>query len=294
MRPGQVHNALRDVAKQRGRALTEILTLYVLERFLARLASTDYASHLVLKGGVLLAAYRLRRPTGDIDVQLTDVTLDIEHLRRIVSTVAAVGSDDGVVLSPGEMTVETIRDDDEYNGLRVHVPARLHSFAMDLKLDVSTGDPIWPKPTDVELPALLGGSVTVLGHPMITVIAEKTVTIVQRGTTSTRWRDFADVRSLARTWSFTAGDLWQAASLVAGHRHATLVPIGTVTEGYELVAQTKWAAWARKNAMLEIVDSQFGDQLAAVVEFIDPVFSKNVSGDDRWDPDRYAWVPANT
>ena len=56
MRPGQVHNALREIARARGRAVNETLTLYVLERFLARPAVTDYASHLVLKEGVLLAA----------------------------------------------------------------------------------------------------------------------------------------------------------------------------------------------------------------------------------------------
>jgi hypothetical protein len=64
---------------------------------------------------------------------------------------------------------------------------------MDLKFDVSTGDPIYPAPQIIELPALLHGSVRLLGHPLPTVVAEKTVTVLQRGTTSTRWRDFVDV-----------------------------------------------------------------------------------------------------
>ncbi|WP_348522385.1 hypothetical protein [Cryobacterium sp. CG_9.6] len=44
------------------------------------------------------------------------------------------------------------------------------------------------------------------GHPPETVIAEKAVTGLQRGVTSTRWRDFLDLRSLAGTLTFRAGD----------------------------------------------------------------------------------------
>lgn len=36
MRPAQIHAALGRQARERGRATTELLTLYVLERFLAR------------------------------------------------------------------------------------------------------------------------------------------------------------------------------------------------------------------------------------------------------------------
>jgi hypothetical protein len=289
MRPAQVHAAIRREAVAKGRAFPEMLTLYGLERFLARLRQTPYTSDFVLKGGLLLAAYRLRRPTRDIDVQAVDLTLDQEHLRAVVAAVAAVESEDALVLDPDSVTVDAIRDDDEYGGLRVHVPSRIHTFRLDLRLDVSTGDPIWPAPQTVSLPGILGGTVDVLGYPLPMVVAEKTVTVLQRGTTSTRWRDFADVRSLARTSPFVAGDLATTAAAAASHRQITLGPIAAVTDGYGDIAQAKWTAWVSKNQMADAVEARFEDQLAAVIAFIDPVYSGEVSGATVWDPDAYSW-----
>jgi len=289
MRPAQIHAALKRESDSRGRAFTELLTLYALERFLARLTLTPYSRDLILKGGVLLAAYRLRRPTRDIDMQLVDVTLDEQHLRDVVDAVATVGVQDGLVLDPTRTRVEAIRDDDEYSGLRVHVPATVHTFTMDLKLDVSTGDAIYPAPQIIELPALLHGSVRLLGHPLPTVVAEKTVTVLQRGTTGTRWRDFVDVRALARTYPFSASELATAAAAVAAHRQVQLAPLAAVTQGYGVIAQTKWASWVRRNDLGGSVEARFDDQLADVIAFIDPVYAGQVNHAAVWDPDRYAW-----
>lgn len=62
---------------------------------------------------------------------------------------------------------------------------------------MNVGDPIWPAPRAVELPRLLGGTITVIGYPLPMVFAEKIITALQRGTINTRWRDFADVYLLA-------------------------------------------------------------------------------------------------
>jgi hypothetical protein len=47
--------------------MAEYLRLYALEGFVLRLEYSSHRSQFVLKGGVLLAAYGLRRPTADID-----------------------------------------------------------------------------------------------------------------------------------------------------------------------------------------------------------------------------------
>lgn len=66
-RPNQVLNQLNQLAREQRRPAAEIYTLYALERVLDRLGHTRCRDDFVLKGGVLLAAYRLRRPTSDID-----------------------------------------------------------------------------------------------------------------------------------------------------------------------------------------------------------------------------------
>ena len=58
MTPAQTYTALQRLAREQKRPVSEVLTLYGLERVSARLAQTEYAEDFVLKGGVLLAAYR--------------------------------------------------------------------------------------------------------------------------------------------------------------------------------------------------------------------------------------------
>lgn len=67
---GQAYLDLRRKARQDRRPVDELIQLYVLEGFLARLAQTPFAERFVLKGGMLLAALgaalrccaRTRRP----------------------------------------------------------------------------------------------------------------------------------------------------------------------------------------------------------------------------------------
>ena len=65
---GQAFLALRSKALSAGRTTAEYLRLYALEGFLLRLAHSSHKNRFVLKGGVLLAAYELRRPTADVDL----------------------------------------------------------------------------------------------------------------------------------------------------------------------------------------------------------------------------------
>jgi hypothetical protein len=52
---------LQNRVRAEGRGTRKFLTLYVVERWLARLSTPPYADQFVLKGGMLLAAYDARR-----------------------------------------------------------------------------------------------------------------------------------------------------------------------------------------------------------------------------------------
>ena len=289
MTPAQTYRALQALARGMQRNTEELFILYGLERVLARLQTTRYRDDFVLKGGVLLAAYKLRRPTRDADMQVVDVTLDEEHMRAVLAAIAAAPADDGVTVELDSITVEAIRDEDEYSGLRVKFTARLHTAKLSLALDVSTGDPIYPAPTPVVLPGLLGQDVLLQGHPPTTVIAEKAITILQRGTQSTRWRDYVDLRSLARTRVFVADELLTAAQAVARHRHVVLGPVAPLVAGYGAIAQRKWAAWRRSQEMTDRCLEQLDEQMSELVTFIDPVFATRLPSNATWNPDRYVW-----
>src|SRR5713101_2807501 len=65
---GRAYLDLQNRARREGRTTQELLILYVLERWLARLAVSSSAGTFVLKGGLLLAALDARRPTADGDL----------------------------------------------------------------------------------------------------------------------------------------------------------------------------------------------------------------------------------
>jgi predicted nucleotidyltransferase component of viral defense system len=290
MTPEQTFTALQKVARQQGRAVQELLTLYTLERFLARLVLSSFADSFVLKGGVLLAGYGLRRATRDVDVQAIDFVLDEKHCRKVVAAVAAVGAGDGIVFEAVPMRIEQIRDEGEYSGVRVHIQAQLHSARIAVKLDISTGDPMFPDAQRVTMPCILGGEFALMGYALETVIAEKAVTILQRGVTSTRWRDYMDLRSLSRGRSFDATTLRQAIEEVAKYRGVTLSAPSASLSGHDEIAQSKWAAWRTKSDVEDITLAILKDQLTEVSTFLDPIFVDAVDHATAWDPTSKNWI----
>lgn len=186
---GRAYNDLRNLAGREQRDPAELFTLYVLESFLARLAGSEYAGDFVLKGGVLMAAFAVRRPTRDIDLAAIKISNDVSNVEDRIRAIVATAREDGVSFDPGSVVGEAIRDAADYAGVRVHVTAQLATARIALHVDVNFGDPIWPAPTDPELPLLLGGTLRLRGYPAHMVLAEKIVTAIERGDQNSRWRD---------------------------------------------------------------------------------------------------------
>lgn len=64
-----VHQRLLNLSKARGRPFNELLQFYAIERFLYRLAQSQYRNRLVLKGALMLLVWKtpFTRPTRDIE-----------------------------------------------------------------------------------------------------------------------------------------------------------------------------------------------------------------------------------
>lgn len=74
---GQVYLDLQAKARREHRPTDELFEMYVLERFLYRLSLSAYRNRLVLKGGMLLAAFDDRRPTRDVDLLARATTSEL-------------------------------------------------------------------------------------------------------------------------------------------------------------------------------------------------------------------------
>ena len=285
---GRAYLDLRAKARGDRRPVDELLQLYILESFLARLAESRFAGQLVLKGGVLLAAFGERRPTRDIDLQAQALDNDADNIRTVICEVANLRLDDGVVFDVDGATAAVIRDEDAYSGARVTMQAELATARPHFHVDVNVGDPVTPAPQELHLPRLLGGEVVVRGYPLVMVHAEKIVTAVARGTVNTRWRDFADVYLLSRRHALIGADLTDSVRQVARHRQVELLPLARVLDGYGEIGQARWAAWRRKQQLEDRVPAAFAEVVSAVVAFADPAVSGSVRG-LSWDPSAGSW-----
>lgn len=224
----------------------------------------------MLKGGVLLAAYTDRRATRDIDLAGRRLQADAETVRAVIADVTATRVDDGLEFDSDEISVDTIREDAEYPGLRAKVTGRLASATIRFHIDINIGDPLWPEPQPVEIPRLLERStITVAAYPPELILAEKIITAIQRGTANTRWRDFVDIASLASTVVDT-DTLVEAIERVANHRYSEIEPLAKILDGYAQAAQPKYAAWRRKHR-LDSTPAEFEDLLNNVINFADPI-----------------------
>ncbi len=285
---GRAYLDLQNMARRDGRPTDELLQLYALEGFLDRLARSGHADRLVLKGGVLLAAFGNRRATRDADFAAMQLANDTDTILGLIREVAHMDVDDGLRYAPDSATAEIIRDEDEYSGTRVNLDAVLHRARLRFHVDVNVGDPIWPGPRIVHVPRLLGGqAVALTGYPLHMVHAEKIVTAVQRGTASTRWRDFGDIWTLSGSHATNGSDLVNAIVEVADHRRASLLPLAQVLDGYALLSQRRYAVWRRKQDLDQLPD-QFADVIADVIAFADPPITGSAAG-QVWNPVHRAW-----
>lgn len=276
----QIQATARSTAAKTGRAVPtqEHLIRHVLESFLDRLTRTTHAEDFVLKGGILLAAYGVRRPTKDADTNAINADVSTAHLSTVVQDIAAVDTPDGVVFDVDAISVQEIREQADYPGYRVRVKAAIGPWRGVAAWDVSTGDPIVPAPRTVRIERVLGDPIEILGYAPETTIAEKGVTILERGITSTRWRDYIDIVQLARH-GIDTDELLRSARAVARYRGVHLEPVSPHLAGYGDVGQAKWTAWRRKEGLAAISEELLDDQVALVAALLDPIFRAGASTD---------------
>jgi hypothetical protein len=290
---GRVYLDLQNRARREKRGTQELLTLYVVERWLARLARSEYVEDFVLKGGMLLAAFGQRRPTVDADALARNLARDTAAVAARVAAIAAqTDAEDGVEFLTDTVKTSVIRDDALYSGVRVVMDARIATAAVKLRVDVNFGDPVTPAARLIQLPSLRPESpvIRVLGYPVETVLAEKLSTAITLGAASTRVRDYADIYTLAATQPLNHGEVRAALLATARFRETTLQPLSSAVGN--LVELRAGAYLAYRNGLGRDgmhLPSGLDEVLATVVAFADPLMADDPAAGD-WDPVLRTWT----
>lgn len=138
----QLKAKVKNLSRGDERKSGAYIRIYFMERFLERMAISKYNDSFVLKGGLLISSLLgiNARSTMDIDATVLALPLTKKDVTNIISEIAGIQVDDNIVFKL--TNVETIMDDFEYPGVRVHMEGTLEKLRQPIKIDISTDDMI--------------------------------------------------------------------------------------------------------------------------------------------------------
>jgi hypothetical protein len=124
-----------------------------------------------------------------------------------------VPTEDVIVFDVAGIEAERIKEDVEYEGVRVSVPASLDGARVRMQVDVGFGHVVDPSPAELPFPTLLPLDAPVIrAYPPEAVIAEKFQAMVALGIANRRMKDFLTYgRSQSRSALISRASLSQFA-----------------------------------------------------------------------------------
>jgi hypothetical protein len=282
-----VHQKLLDKANAKQRPFSELLQHYANERFLYRLGRSPYRQILVLKGALVFLAWQapLTRPTRDIDF-LGFTENSVENIVRMVREIyAQLIEPDGLYFDVDSVEGEVIKEDADYQGVRIKFLLYLGKARINMRLDVGFADIVTPPPKELEVPVILAEShkPCIRAYPPETVIAEKFQAMVALGTVNSRMKDFFDLWYMANSMAFDLGLLREAIENTFRQRNTALsaqIPVALTNE-FAAQKQIQWTAFLRKNQIAG-APSNLQSVVEQLLVFFDPIFRSDKKADLRW------------
>lgn len=195
----QLKALIRNMSKEKNINSQILLRNYMMERLLERISLSKYKHRFILKGGMLIAAMvgLDTRSTMDMDATLKGAAVSQETIKLMFEEIMAVPLEDGVNMSV--KSIEDIRDEADYVGLRISLNTIFDGVKQNLKVDITTGDKITPREVSYSFKLMFEPrTIEVFAYNLETVLAEKLETIISRSTINTRMRDFYDVYILVK------------------------------------------------------------------------------------------------
>lgn len=279
-----IKQRLLNLARKEGRVYEVVLVRYALERLLYRLSISDHGDRFILKGGMLVTLWIEggNRETRDADF-LGSGDASVESLKATFAEIMAMNADDGLVFDIETLTATTIREDMEYEGVRLRTTTFLEKSRIPVTIDIGFGDAIAAGAQPFAYPSLLGMEMPrIRTYPPATVVAEKFQAMVALGVANGRMKDYFDLWAIARAVPVSDGEL-DAAIRATFERRRTAVPserppgLSKALSADE-VKQRQWRAYAQS---IDLPDLSLEEVVDAAWALVGPACSRIVSSDEE-------------
>jgi hypothetical protein len=223
--PASIRSRLQHAAKETHRPFAEILQYYDMERFLFRLSKSPHARQFILKGALMFTVLNMpqRRTTLDIDL-LARCDNRTDALEKIMKDIFQTNvPPDGLVFDYHTLRSQGIKEDADYEGVRIRFTGFLERARIPMQIDVAFGDTIYLASVFVDFPVILDFPKPRLkGYPPESVISEKFEAMVKLGQLNSRMKDFYDIWLMTRQFDFDGKNISAALKKTFEHRKTQL------------------------------------------------------------------------
>lgn len=195
----QLKAKIKNISKEKNISAQLVLQNYMMERFIERIALSDFQDQMIIKGGLLISSIvgLDSRATMDIDMTLKGKPVNESFILDYINEISRININDEVKFDV--VSITEIREIDDYFGFRVSLIAKIGTMKIPLKIDITTGDKIIPSEISYEYPLMFENrSIKIKAYNLETILSEKIETIISRGNQNTRMRDFYDIYILLK------------------------------------------------------------------------------------------------
>ncbi len=270
-----VKDRLKKYAKENGRTVQDMFTIYVLERILYRISISKYVDNFTLKGGILLYGLYTEdftRSTTDIDLLGNHISNDTDALESVFREILSLPTDDPIHFDLDTIEVIHITEFKKYHGARITTTAYLDKTRIPVGIDIGFGDVIYPERIKMNYPTLLDdASPTMYVYTTYSMIAEKLEAIISLGVANSRYKDFYDLCTIPEREDFNGLILKNALEETFHNRHTDFNEIvafeDDFTEDYQ--RQQRWRGFLKNKHVMD--ERSFKDAIEAIKSFLLPV-----------------------
>lgn len=266
-----VKDKLRNISREKNIDFNSVMRFYMYDRFVERLSKSKYKDNFILKGGFYLSKlFGLdNRSTMDIDTAIRKTNLSLENVIKMITEIINIDVDDNVKFEIEK--TESIRDEDEYGGLRITIKFTLENMKDSFHIDIATGDPIHPGPDDYKYESLIGNEIyKVWSYNLETILAEKIETILSKLEASSRMKDYYDIYLIHR-FKFNKINKTKFKGAVEKtfekrEFNADLIVSLNVVKDSKIL-RDKWVSYSRKNSYAR--NLEFDETIKCLEDFIE-------------------------
>lgn len=274
MNKDSVTRKLRNKAKELGLNYNLVLSKFFFDEFLKLLSNSVHRENFMLKGGMLLT-YSLgvqNRATQDIDFLVKGFPLESAEMKKVLEEIIGDNKQSDIWFELNS-TVEEIRAEDEYGGLRFHIIGHLANIRIPFSVDIATGDPIYPFPRVEKYSTILGDNIELKMYPLESVLSEKLQTVLARAENNSRSKDFYDIYAILKNKLevINVKELKVAVSMTFSYRKTDVSKdeakniIGHINE--DSLIKERWTRYQKKNPYGNGIEfSEITESLNALVE----------------------------